>query len=249
VASPFGKGCNMPDNLFKYIKYIGEDIIVEFLSEGKNTRIKMAADDFGGKKLFGEFLIEFPDGHETLNVVIPWSKNRFQYTSKQNCLPISGTLNALGKEYKYEKKKHFASLDFGRGVWPYNTMWNWATLSGETDGKVFGINLGAKWTDGTGYTENALILEGKITKLSEDVEFIYDAKDIMKPWRIKSKISDRVDLMFEPIYKRTAKTNAVIIKSVVYQMIGKFSGIIKCENGEVVIKNIIGCAEEHNARW
>jgi len=32
-----------------------------------------------------------------MNVVIPWSSQRFQFTSKQNCLPVSGTI-ALGDE-------------------------------------------------------------------------------------------------------------------------------------------------------
>lgn len=143
-----------------------------------------------------------------------------------------------------------ASLDFGRGVWPRKSFWNWATCSGMSDGRAVGINLGGGWTDGTGMTENAVIVENKISKISDRMIFIYDKNDLMKPWRIRTENTDRIELEFKPLYKRLARTNMVIVTSDIYQMFGCFSGSIIADEGERVnINNIFGCAEEHKAKW
>ena len=34
-----------------------------------------------------DLVVARPAGHESLNVVIPWSERRFQFTSKQNTRP------------------------------------------------------------------------------------------------------------------------------------------------------------------
>ena len=59
---------------------------VALTDEGSGTRIRVEAGDFGGMRLEADILVERPEGHETLNVVIPWSDVQFQFTSKQNTL-------------------------------------------------------------------------------------------------------------------------------------------------------------------
>ena len=66
------------------------DMRVALTDEGSGTRIRVEARDFGGMRLEADIVVERPEGHETLNVVIPWSDIQFQYTSKQNTLPASG---------------------------------------------------------------------------------------------------------------------------------------------------------------
>jgi hypothetical protein len=250
ISTPFGKGCSMPDNVFQNIYFKNDKISVSFEDDNKNTRINIHCKEFGKAAMDASFVVKFPLNHETMNVVIPWNRNTFQFTSKQNCLPVEGYVNIEGKRYTLLEDATFACLDFGRGVWPYDIFWNWATCSGKSSGRTIGFNLGAKWTDGTGMTENAIIVDGKVIKLSEDVEYIYDSNNIMKPWHIKTKLSDRVDVYFNPIYKRTASTKALIVSSTVYQMIGEFSGKIKPHDDEVIeFSKIKGCAEEHKARW
>ena len=63
---------------------------VAMTDEGTGTRLRVQSDDFVGQRLEADILVERPDGHETLNVVIPWHDEQFQYTSKQNTLPASG---------------------------------------------------------------------------------------------------------------------------------------------------------------
>ncbi len=102
---------------------------VAFTDEGAGTRIRVEAQDFGGMRLEADILVQKPEGHETLNVVIPWSDIQFQYTSKQNTLPASGFV-LLGNERLEFSAPAFGCLDYGRGVWPEHTVWNWGSASG-----------------------------------------------------------------------------------------------------------------------
>ena len=55
-----------------------------------------------------------------------------------------------------------------------------------------GVQLGGKWTDGTGMTENALCVGGRLSKLSEELVWTYDTGDWLRPWTIRTPGSDRV---------------------------------------------------------
>lgn len=250
VACPFGSGCNLSQNVHGNVSFQNKDMRVSFYEVDGKINITVSAKDFNGQPLDANLTVIYPQNHETMNVVIPWSDNVFQFTSKQNCLPVEGTVKLMGKTYCYNPQTDFAGLDFGRGIWPYKSMWNWATASGISEGHHVGLNLGGTWTDGTGMTENALIVDGRITKLSENVDFEYNPLNLMAPWVIKTHDTKHVNLVFTPIYDRLAETNALVIKSSVHQMIGTFKGTIISDLGvEIQVENLMGCAEEHHARW
>lgn len=247
---PFGKGCKMPDKVNSTVEYKDRKSSLLFLNRTGYTHIKVKYGDFNGVPLEADIKVIYPNGHETLNVVVPWSDKKFQFTSKHECLPVEGTLKVGSDTYHFKPDDSFACLDFGRGIWPYKVSWNWANASGITDGRRVGLNLGARWTDGTGLTENGFVVDGKLTKLSEDIIFEYDKKDLMKPWHLRTAISDRVNLEFTPFYERIAQTNLLLIKSEVHQMVGHFSGTIKTDNGSLIkLNNLLGCSEDHFGLW
>ena len=248
VMAPFGSGFNMPETVGGDIHFKHSQMAAAFINQPEQVLIQVESPAFGGARLAANLQISRPPHHETLNVVIPWSEQRFQFTSKQNCLPASGEISIGGETYPI--RDGFACLDFGRGIWPYQCFWNWASFSAKTDGHTAGVNLGAGWTDGTGLTENGLCVDGYLDKLSEDVEFAYDPANFMKPWRLRSKASRQVDLVFEPFFERIAKTDMVILRSEVHQMIGRFSGSIAMKDGSSLpIDRAVGWAEDHHARW
>lgn len=250
ITTPLGRGCRMPDNVNETVVFKNSELELSLLHENSGTHILASCKDFGGYPLSADIIVSPPEGNETLNVIIPWNKRTFQFTSKQEGLPSVGTLNAGDLHYEFESGKAFSCLDFGRGIWPYNIAWNWATASGMENERRLGLNLGAKWTDGTGLTENGVFVDGRLTKISEDLAFDYDEQNYMKNWAIKSKVSDSIDLSFTPFYERIAKSNFLVIKSEVHQMVGYFSGHIKTESGETVaIEQLLGCAEAHVAKW
>ena len=110
------------------------------------------------------------------------------------------------------------------------------------------MNLGCGFGDLSQAGENALIIGNRIHKLV-DVRFDYTPGDYMKPWKF-TDAENRIDLVFTPFKERIATTNLVIITSEVHQMFGCYNGKIISDDGDTIqIKNLVGFAEEHNAKW
>jgi hypothetical protein len=248
---PFGAGCHLPPQVEGDIDYTNPKMPIRMTHVKGGIQMECSCPDLGGKPFKASLFVHQPSGHETLNVVIPWSARQFQFTSKQNTLPTEGTMTWGDATIRFDTVDSFACLDLGRGIWPFESFWNWSSFSTRlADGRTVGVNLGAGWTDGTGMNENALCIAGKLTKLSEDVAFEYDTANFMAPWRLHTTATNRVDLIFEPFFERHAKTDALVISSEVHQMLGRFNGTLDTGEGEPIqISDAIGWAEDHHARW
>ncbi len=251
ILTPFGKGCMLGQTVPNHASY-----------EGKNGFLKFKADEEGNYSIQVDFMpgtrksiradlrLEVPHNWESLNVVVPWSSNRFQFTHKLFGLGVKGTVHTNGKSYEFQPKTSFGVLDYGRGIWPYSTKWNWASMSYRPGGnETYGINLGGGWTDGTGTTENALLINGRVYKIPSVVAFEFDRKNPEKPWVIYSKESKAIELVLTPDFHRKAVSNVGIISSRVDQMIGSFEGVLRVGKSEFRIEGGQGWAEDHRARW
>jgi hypothetical protein len=249
ITMPLGKNCLMPDAVEQDIRFdhAAMKFSVNYLQGG--AAIKFSCPDLQGKKVVAEVFVQIPPGHETLNVVIPWCQSKFQFTSKQNTLPAKGVVKVDGADYGFDGVSCFACLDFGRGIWPYSSSWNWASFSGRQGDDIIGVNLGAKWTDGTGMNENGVCLNSRLHKISEDMVFEYDNQNFKKPWRLRTSASERVDLCFTPFYERVAKSNMILVRSEVHQCFGRYSGVLRFAGREIKVQDQIGWAEEHFAKW
>ncbi len=251
LIKPFGSRCKLHPDVADDVLYTDPAMPISMKHTDNGIHLQVSCPDFDGKPLAVDFMVQQPEGHETLNVVIPWSSKQFQFTSKQNTLPTEGTITWGNETIHFDPKDTFACLDFGRGIWPFECFWNWSSFSTRLqDGRTVGVNLGAGWTDGTGMNENGICVDGILTKLSEDVAIDYDPQDFMAPWRLYTTATKRVDLTFTPFFERNAKTDALIIFSEVRQMFGHFNGILDIEIGNPIeIHNAIGWAEDYHARW
>lgn len=188
-----------------------------------------------------------PEGHESMGVVVPWTKRLFQYTVKDVARPASGTIRVDGTEHMIASGESWAVLDHGRGRWPYSMTWNWAAASGVTDGQVIGLQFGGKWTEGTGSTENALLVGTRLHKISEELHWDYDMTDWMRPWHLSG---DRVSLEFTPFHDRVSTTNLGVIASNTHQLFGHFSGWVADDAGtRVRVESVLGWAEHVENRW
>jgi len=202
-----------------------------------------------GRGLTADILLHQAPTHESMTIVIPIGRQRFYYNRKINCLPASGAITYGGQLEELSPSTCLGSLDWGRGVWEYQSYWNWASASGFLpDGRSIGLNLGCGFGDLSAATENCLVLEGKIHKLTQ-VTFDYHSGDYMHPWRF-SDAEGRLRLDFIPFKERLATTNLGVIYSQVHQMFGRYSGAITADDGELItLTDLIGFAEEHHARW
>ena len=188
-----------------------------------------------------------PEHHESMGVLVPWNDKQFQYTRKNNCLQVQGRVVLDGVERKVDRTDSYAIHDYGRGRWPYNTLWNWAAGSGVSRGRQIGLQFGAKWTAGTPSTENAVRIDGRLHKISDELDWRYDVTDWMKPWTIRG---DRVDLRFTPDIYHHHEFNRWLISSRGDQCFGYFDGQVVSDEGErVPVENVYGLAEEVHRKW
>lgn len=178
-------------------------------------------------------------------LVVPWSPRRFQYTLKDVGRQVSGTLALDGATHTFAPEDSFAVLDHGRGKWRYAVRWTWA--AGSEPGGARAVQLGGTWTDGTGQTENGLLVDGRLHKIHEDLTWSYDRADWMRPWRIHG---ERVDVALVPLHERVARTQLGVVASETRQCFGTFRGWALDDAGErVVLDGLTGWAEEARQRW
>ncbi len=237
AITPLGRRTSLPLTVAGGdMRFTSKRIDLSITEEPNGTRLRASFDGFDC-----DVLAERPSGHESLGVVIPWSDGRFQYTNKDVGRPAEGTIRTRGRRYDYGRGSDaWACLDFGRGKWPYRTKWNWGAASSAT----VSVQIGGKWTDGTGMTENAILSGGRITKISEDLVWTYDTNNWMRPWGIRSP-SGSVDLTFHPIYDKPTRLNLGFASQKVDQCFGTYRGTV-CG---IDVPDIFGWAEEATWKW
>ncbi len=251
LVIPFGKGVQISRNSQDGETFFeNEKASLKFSVDGKTRHVVVDWKGFdGGKGISADLTMHELKEHDSMVIVIPIGEKRFYYNRKINCMPARGVITYGDVQEKLDEKNSIASLDWGRGVWEYSSYWNWASASGfMSNGDTIGLNLGCGFGDISKATENAIIYNGKIHKLDK-VPFVYDSSDYMKPWIFKDN-EGRLNLTFTPFKERVAKTKLLIIDSEVHQMFGKYNGFfITNEGKKVAIKDLIGFAEEHHAKW
>lgn len=249
VLIPLGTKVKMSTQVLETVSFANSELRIHMSHFDGDTHLSVICPDFDGEHLQAELTIHHPAADDSLNVVIPWNRQTFQFTAKHHTLPTTGTVKIGNRRYTFNEEESYSVLDYGRGIWPREATWNWGMASQRMRGRRIGLNFGGKWTDGTGMTENAIFVDGVMTKIHEDVIFEYDRNNFMKPWTIRSKFSETVDLTFTPFFERVAKTDAKLIRSEVHQVIGYYNGIVKLENCSLRISQMMGCVEEHIAKW
>ena len=221
-----------------------------------------------------DVIAELPDEHERLALVVPWSGSRFQYTVKDVARPASGVLRieegsgSLGAggvegtagvdgnaartekgsiEIELPVGESWAVLDHGRGRWPYDVEWNWGAGSGRSGGHTIGVQVGAQWTAGTGVSENAFFVDGRMHKIHGETSWEYDIENWRTPWRVTG---GGLDATFTPFHNKQSRTNLGIISARTDQCFGEWSGSFTTETGErIEFAGIEGWAEEVHNRW
>jgi len=250
IVVPFTRQLKLSDEVLDTCHFHHNDMSIQIDYQHHNTRLQVDVGDFDGEALHALFTIQHPETYDSLNVVIPWNRQTFQFTGKHLSLPTSGTVKIGNRQFEFEPEYSFAVLDYGRGVWPRESSWNWAMASQRSLGRSIGLNFGGKWTDGTGMTENAFFVNGKMTKIHEDVLFHYNRENYKEPWLIHTKFSDDVKLTFTPFFERTSISDMKLVKSEVHQLFGYYNGYVRHPDGKKVkILQVLGAIEEHYAKW
>ncbi|TMR08477.1 DUF2804 domain-containing protein [Nonomuraea turkmeniaca] len=236
---PLARGASFPERSGAGTAFVrGGGVAIDIRQGPDGTVIRAVAP---GVEM--DLEVPLPEGHESLGVVVPWGPNRFQYTVKDVGRPVRGRLRLESREVTIAESDSFAVLDHGRGKWPYSVTWNWAAGSGP--GRA--IQLGGRWTDGTGSTENALFVAGRLHKIGDELEWSYDRGDWLRPWRITGP---RAEVEFHPFHEKVSRTELGLVGSETHQCFGLFSGRAQAGDGTWVdLDGLTGWAEEARNRW
>ena len=257
---PLARGVSLPDRPGSApLRYRGRHASVTIVDDEGGTHLRASWTEADGRRAHLDVHVALPPGHESLNVVVPWSDTRFQYTSKHQARPAHGTL-VLGDEVREigvapdgeadPGQEAWGVLDVGRGRWPYRTCWNWGGGAGRTgDGRVVGLQLGGLWTEGTGATENGVVVDGRLTKLGDELTWTYDWDAPLRPWRVHHP-DGSLDLTLAPVHDRHTAVDAVVLATEVHQVFGTWTGHVTTEDDvRVEVPGVLGFAEESRSRW
>jgi hypothetical protein len=202
-----------------------------------------------GTEIAADFAVRRPAGHESLNVVVPWSASRFQCNSKHAALPCEGEVRAGERRYALDPRSCFAVQDWVRGMWPYRSFWNWGVATGWAGDALLGVNLGAKWTTGTGSNENGILCNGQLHKIMEDLRWDYDPVEWRKPWRVVAPHSGALDPVLEPVVAHTPRLDLGVVATGGVCAFGRWRGHVRVEGREIPVDGLVGWAEEFAHRW
>lgn len=256
---PLARGVSLPDTpgtsplLFTSRKL---NVAITDDSHG-TTRLRASWTERDGTS--GELAVDIanPRGHESLNVVIPWSDQRFQFTSKHQARPTTGHLTVGARHWDIGAGDDaWGVLDVGRGRWPYATRWNWGGGAGHgrwADGAngdpVVGIQIGGMWTEGTGATENGVLVDGELHKVGSELLWTYGWGNPLAPWQVTDP-GGQIDLVLTPRFDKHSRTNLGILSTETHQVFGTWSGTVVTDTGRAVaLDGVQGFAEESRSRW
>ena len=217
--------------------------------DGTDLAVRFRGRAGNGTELSADLAVRRPPGHESLNVVVPWSRSRFQCNSKHAALPCEGEVRAGERRYTLDPRTAFAVQDWGRGMWPYRSFWNWGVATGYAGDDLLGVNFGAKWTTGTGSNENGILCNGRLHKIMEDVRWDYDPVEWRKPWRVVAERSGAFDLVLEPSVAHTPRLDLGVIATGGVCAFGRWRGVVRVEGREIAVDGLVGWAEEFAHRW
>jgi hypothetical protein len=141
-----------------------------------------------------------------------------------------------------------AVMDWGRGAWPSQVMWRWASGSGTVGGQPFAFNFGNGFGDPAAATEN-FIQVGDVPYKLGAVEWTYSADDPMQPWTFRSD-DGAVNLGREPIAPDTGGLDLGSKYEHVHKAYGTYSGTVTLAGGKTLsIDGILGAAEQVDISW
>ncbi len=250
---PLGNLNLSPSSDIGLINYKDKKMEISVETKGTERIINFSSpileDYYNNKGIEGKLILRSLKEDDSISIATSWEERRtaFYYNQKINCMKVEGSFKIGNKTYDFDPDFDTAVLDWGRGVWTYKNRWFWSSLSSYIAGKRFGWNLGYGFSDRSSATENALFYDGGLYKLDQ-VEFIYNDKDYLKQWKILDN-EGKLDIFFNPILDRNSKTDLFLIKSIQHQVFGYFSGMVKIEDKEYKIENLLGFAEDVFNAW
>ncbi len=257
--------CNF--TLDEEFKYETSDYFVSYIDDFENPspnskvlKRKLAFSGISDNiQIKGNFFLQKPKNYENIVMLNPLSDDskRFFYNVKSYNMPVQGELEINGMKIIFTEDMANGGMDYGRGIWNYNTFWLWGTANGFlADGRRFALNLGGGFQsyNKSNATEDSAFIDGKIIKLNV-VKYEFDEEEIeyQKKWIFSTENKTEFGscyIEFERKFINIKKTDVYVLKSQLKQYFGFYTGwVIGLNNTKIQFKDLVGLAEAHRARW
>lgn len=200
-----------------------------------------------GERLQLEATIDESTAYNPLAICTRAGYNGWVFTQKSTAQVCNGHLKWDDRRYDLGALGALAAVDWTGGYMRRETFWNWGSLSCRLeDGRTLGFNLAAGVNE-TGFTENALWLDGRLIKI-DMVDFQFDRNQPNHSWAMRSQ-DGIIQLHFTPLGQRNEKINALVIASNFTQYFGRYHGEIRLPNETIELEGVWGLAEDHYAKW
>ena len=230
------------------LRAAGKGFELTITDDGSGTHLAAAWSERDGRPGRLDASVARPAAHESLNVVIPWSDVLFNFTSKHQARPATGRLHVGDRDYRFDHDA-WGVLDVGRGRWPAEIIWNWGGGAGFAGEHVVGLQVGGKWTQGTGFTENGLIVDGRLSKLGRELVWDYEWDAPMRPWRVTDP-GGQLDATLTPRFDKHSCVAGRKRGSETHQVFGTWDGWLVDDAGQrIEFESIQGFAEEARQDW
>lgn len=243
------------------VEYKHKDFYFLAYTKERSRTVKFSGGSKEGK-VTAEFNMDMFENHENITIVTPFKKDneylptRFFMTMKQNCMPAEGFISIGEEKIEFSKEDTFAVLDWGRGVWPYKSVWYWgngATHIKDEEGNdhIFGFEI--TWGIGNedNATETCLFYDGKAHKIgSVDVEVFPKPDKYMENWHFISE-DGRLDLTMTPVHDHHSDMNVLnLARMHSHQVHGLWNGTVTLDDGKVLeIKDMYAFCEYVENKW
>jgi len=252
----------------KYILPANGDVPNKFEFKNKNyyffedtTNNKRVLEFKGvaqGKTVEAKFEMDLFENHENISIVTPFKnrQNCFFLTMKQNSMPTSGYFKFGDETINFNKENTFAILDWGRGLWPYKSVWYWgngSTYITDKDGNkhIFGFEITWGIGDESNATETCIFYDGKAHKFgSIDVDVFPKPDKYLEPWHFVSE-DGRFNMTMTPDYDHHSDMNVLkILRMHSHQVHGKWNGFVVLDDGtKLEINNMYAFCEYVENNW
>lgn len=231
-----------------------------FKNDGKERILKGKYIKFNEKGEDLEFEIKLTEmPQDSMVIVTPFKEDKkaFYYNQKINCMRAQGYAKIGDVTYSFDPKDSLATLDWGRGVWTYDNVWYWGSLSTRLkDGSTFGYNIGYGFGDTSAASENMLFYNGVASKLDQ-IKFNIPSKDktqdneddYLSEWTFTSN-DGRFEMRFVPILDRVDNIDLKVLLSHQHQVFGRLYGYAILDDGKKIeLDGEVGFAEKVHNKW
>ena len=254
IVAPAGGGIVLPERPGTAPLRVDRDgLDLQIVDDEVGTRLTATWTEPDGRAGHLDVLVELPAGSRVAERRDPVERHGVQLHVQAPGPPRGGRARRWatggGRSADRTDPSRGACSTSAGGGGRTRSPWNWGGGAGRSGEHVVGLQIGAKWTEGTGFTENGVIVDGRLSKLGSELRWDYDWDAPMEPWHVEDP-GGQLDIVLTPRFDKHSHMEGGEYGSETHQVFGTWSGRLRTDDGlELALDGLQGFAEEARQRW